>query len=58
MIKNIIDNVVIKKAKLDNDALTQQMNIVDGQSTEADKADKYKKVFGTCCENPQTQVIS
>ncbi len=51
-------NYLTKKAKLDNDALTQQMNIVDGQSTEADKADKYKKVFGTCCENPQTQVIS
>jgi len=46
------------KAKLDNDALTQQMTIIDAQTTEADKADKYKKVFGTCCENPQTQIIS
>jgi len=46
------------KAKLDNDALIQQMAIIDAQTTEADKADKYKKVFGTCCENPQTQTIN
>jgi hypothetical protein len=28
------------------------------QSTAADKADKYKKVFGDCCDVVQTQIIS
>lgn len=23
-----------------------------------ERADAYKKIFGTCCENPQTQIIS
>ena len=33
----------------------QKMEIINNQ--EFDKAEAYKKVFGSCCETPQTQII-
>ena len=43
------------KAHLANAELLQKMEIINNQ--EFDKAEAYKKVFGSCCETPQTQII-
>ncbi len=43
---------------LKNLALLQQMEIMEGITDPAQAADMYKKVFGTCCDTPQTQIIS
>jgi len=53
-----LQNEAVVKARLENELLTQQKEIIEAQSTPADKADKYKKVFGDCCDVAQTQVIS
>lgn len=44
------------KAHLANAELLQKMEIIHNQ--EFDKAGAYKKVFGSCCETPQTEVIT
>ena len=46
------------KAHLGNAETLQRMVIVDGMETALDKATNYKKVFGDCCDNPQTEIIS
>ena len=53
-----LQNEAVVKARLENELLTQQKEIIEAQSTAADRADKYKKVFGDCCDVAQTQVIS
>lgn len=53
-----LQDAATTKAYLENDVMQQQIDIINGLSVAADKVDKYKKVFGECCENPQTQIIS
>ena len=49
-----LQNIAVNKAQLENDILTQQLEIIEAQADAAAKADKYKKVFGPCCEVPQS----
>lgn len=49
-----LQDIAVNKAQLENDIMTQQMDIITNQIDEATKADKYKKVFGPCCEVPQS----
>lgn len=42
------------EAALNNDALYQQMQIINGISDPEKKAKLYKKVFGTCCDVAQS----
>lgn len=44
----------LDKGLKDIDVITQQIAVINSIPTPADKADKYKKVFGTCCEVPQS----
>ena len=48
-----LQDAATTKAQLDNDAFYQQMQIINGISGANDKADKYKKVFGPCCDVAQ-----
>lgn len=41
-------------ATLDNDRLTQMMEVINSIDDPAQKADLYKKVFGDCCDVPQS----
>jgi hypothetical protein len=47
-----------KEKDLENKKLEQAMTILDAITDPVQKAEFYKKVFGTCCETPQTQIIS
>lgn len=49
-----LQDIAVNKAQLENDVMTQQQAIIDALDTATDKADKYKKVFGPCCEVPQS----
>lgn len=49
-----LQNIAVNKAQLENDILTQQLDVIENQADAATKADKYKKVFGSCCEVPQS----
>lgn len=42
---------------LDNLALLQQLEVVAGIDDPKAKAEMYKKVFGECCDTPQTQIL-
>ena len=44
--------------ELENLKIEQAMAILDAITDPTQKAEFYKKVFGTCCDTPQTQVIS
>ncbi len=46
------------KMQLEIDKQTQAMAIIDLLTDAVQKAELYKKVFGNCCDTPQTQVIS
>jgi hypothetical protein len=46
--------IAVNKAQLDNDQQTQQMQILTNISDPLQQADKYKKVFGPCCDVPQS----
>jgi len=46
------------RVQLENQKTEQAIEVIDAQSTAADKADKYKKVFGSCCETAQTEIVS
>ena len=41
-------------SRLENQEKEQAISIIDGITTAVDKAINYKKVFGTCCEVPQS----
>jgi hypothetical protein len=45
-------------ANLDNLELIQQIASIESISDPVQRADAYKKIFGSCCTTPQTQVIS
>lgn len=46
------------KMQLEIDKQTQAMAIIDLLTDPVQKAELYKKVFGNCCDNPQTQIVS
>jgi hypothetical protein len=48
----------LKEMAMNLQIKTQAMAIIDLITDPAQKAELYKKVFGTCCDTPQTQVIS
>lgn len=51
------NDIAVNKAQLENDAMTQQQAIIEDVFTTVDSktaADKYKKVFGPCCEVAQS----
>ena len=43
--------------QLKNLTLLQQLEVIEGISDPQQKVELYKKVFGTCCDVPQTQII-
>jgi hypothetical protein len=51
-----LQDIAVEKAQLDNDAETQRQELmqtlIGNDPTVA--ADKYKKVFGPCCDTPQS----
>lgn len=46
------------KAYLENLELVQKINTLGQINDLLQRADAYKKIFGNCCETPQTQIIS
>jgi hypothetical protein len=46
------------KMQLEIDKQTQAMAIIDLITDPLQKAELYKKIFGNCCDTPQTQIIS
>lgn len=44
--------------QLQNMSSLQQLAIIQAIDDPAQRAELYKKVYGSCCENPQTQIIS
>jgi hypothetical protein len=45
------------KRSLENLELLQRMEVVEGIKDPVQKAEFYKKVFGSCCDAPQTQIL-
>ncbi|MBS1585645.1 MAG: hypothetical protein JSS82_08865 [Bacteroidetes bacterium] len=45
------------RAYLDNMVTMQQLNAIDGLTDPEQKATLYKKVFGTCCDGPQVEIV-
>ena len=45
------------KRNLENLEMLQRMEVVEGIKEPNQKAEFYKKVFGTCCDTPQTQIL-
>lgn len=45
------------KSQLQNIELLQQMESIDAISDPVQRAENYKKIFGDCCDVPQTQII-
>lgn len=46
------------KAYLENLELVQKINTLEQINDPLQRTDAYKKIFGNCCETPQTQIIS
>lgn len=51
-------NLQQRAQELENLKMEQAMAILDAITDATQKAEFYKKIFGTCCDTPQTQVIS
>ena len=51
---NLVITQQLAAAAQQEQVVEQQMNIIDGITAEADKATLYKKVFGDCCDVPQS----
>lgn len=49
-----LQDIAVAKAQLENDQLTLGLDVIGEQLTAAEKADKFKKVFGPCCEVAQS----
>jgi hypothetical protein len=51
-----LQDIAVEKAQLDNDAETQRQGLMQTLigNDPAIAADKYKKVFGPCCDTPQS----
>lgn len=50
-----LQDAAAMKAHLENAELLQKMEIIHQE--EYDKATNYKKVFGACCDTPQTNIL-
>lgn len=48
-----MQDIAVAKAQLDNDQQSQQLEIISNLPDATTMADKYKKVFGECCDTPQ-----
>ena len=46
------------KSQISNIELLQQLETIQNIDDPAQRAELYKKVFGACCDTPQTQIIS
>lgn len=46
------------KSQIGNIELLQQLETIQAIEDPLKRAELYKKVFGTCCDTPQTQIIS
>lgn len=46
------------KSQISNIELLQQLETIQNIDDPAQRAEMYKKVFGSCCDTPQTQIIS
>lgn len=44
--------------QLKNIEALQQLETIQNISDPAQRAELYKKVFGSCCDVPQTQIVS
>lgn len=44
--------------QLKNIEALQQLETIQNIDDPAQRAELYKKVFGSCCDTPQTQIIS
>ncbi len=54
-LSNFVDVIgKVQKAQLENDQLTMGLQIISNITDYNDKADKFKKVFGTCCDVAQS----
>ncbi len=49
-----LQDISVAKAQLENDEQYQRLQIITNIPSAIDQADKYKKVFGPCCEVPQS----
>jgi len=45
-------------SQLDNIGILQQLENIQNIDDPAPRAELYKKVFGACCNTPQTQIVS
>lgn len=52
-----LQDAAATKTHLENLELVQQIASVEMLTDPKERADEYKKIFGNCCENPQTQII-
>lgn len=50
----VLQNEAVREATLDNNATQQQIDIINGIADPIERANKYKKVFGDCCDVPQS----
>ena len=46
----------IERMKTDNELVKLQMEIIRDIKDPVQRAEMYKKIFGTCCDNPQTVI--
>lgn len=53
-----IQNADALKSQLSVIEVIQKLEILNDISDPAQRAELYKKVFGECCDTPQTQIIS
>ena len=53
-----IQNADALKSQLSVIEMIQQLETIQEISDPAQRAELYKKVFGECCDTPQTQIIS
>ena len=53
-----IQDAAATEADLMNDELVQKITILEGITDPVQRAELYKRVFGDCCDVPQTQIIS
>jgi hypothetical protein len=49
-----LQNIAVQKAQLENDQATMALQIISAIDDPEVKADKFKKVFGPCCEVAQS----
>ena len=49
-----LQNIAVEKAQLENDQLTLGLQVISNLDTYVEKADKFKKVFGPCCDVAQS----